>query len=189
MADSLPKQSSYVGIDSMIFNWTFRDAVDEKWEDDTKWKWVLARLLNRQLAEKKCSYIVPSVVLSESLAGLPEGEQQEFFNKMLSRCRIEQFDQWCGLKAAQIHQKHKGFIKELKLQRIVVKADLQIVATLIGKASCVYSHDSEFRKISNKVGLPAFDFPWPIPDWVDEQQLMDEARLKKESRPSWLASK
>lgn len=185
MTDTLPTSSSAVGVDTMIFSWLFRDTPDVSWSDDDKWKWVLSRQLLNILKIKKCELLVPAIVLGESLAGLQLVKQQDFFDKIRSRCRFEQFDQWSAFQAARIYRQFNGF-KDLGKPRNVVKADVQIIATLMGKVSCLYSHDTDCRKIANRAGLPAIDLPWPVADWVDEQELMDQVGLKKGSKPTWV---
>lgn len=185
MTDTLPLSGSAVGVDTMIFSWLFRDALDITWSEDDKWKWVLSRHLLHQLKAKKCDLLVPAIVLGESLAGLPLAKQQVFFDQIKSRCRFEQFDQWSAFQGARIYRQFNGF-KDLGIARNVVKADVQIIATLKGKVSCFYSHDVNCRKIANRAGLPALDLPWPVTDWVDEQELMDQVGLKKGSKPTWV---
>jgi predicted nucleic acid-binding protein len=129
--------------------------------------------------EQKDDILVPSVVLAEFLAGVPEERSAAVLAVMEKRFKIAPFDTPAAVIAARIWRKVKSenasLLDDLRqdgVSRIKIKADIQIIATAVArKADRIISHDAGLQKLAE-----GWIEAVPIPDIPTQGSLFEEGQ-------------
>lgn len=140
----------------MVLIYSLRKGTDAK----TRERRRRARILLSMLEEEKARIVVPSIVVSEILVGIPVEEHGAFVAELPRRFYCPPFDLQAAALAADLWQKHKKLPKRDQLQRTVLKADVLIVASAsVAQAKVFYSYERKCRRLATLAGLDARDLP------------------------------
>ena len=164
---------SLICVNNHLLIWGVRNEATKGQEDMVA---KAVRYINF-LDEQKDDILVPSVVLAEFLAGVPDERSAAVLAVMEKRFKIAPFDTPAAVIAARIWRKMKlenpALLDELKQagdSRTKIKADIQIIATAVArKAAQIISHDAGLQKLA--IGL--IDAV-PIPDIPTQGSLFDD---------------
>ncbi len=120
--------------------------------------------------------MVPAVVVSEFLTGLPKAQHQSLLEVLNRRFELPPFDVRTAAVAAGLWrdaaERNPQFREELKeafpgTQKVKIKADIMILATaLVRKADILYTHDGPLRTIADGL-IEVRDLPPPRPRQSD----------------------
>lgn len=118
-----------------------------------------AKALFADLDESDADVIVPAVVVSEFLAGVPKAQHVELLDVLNRLFQLPPFDVRTAALAAQLWRdaaERKPHLRELVretfpgTEKAKIKADMMILATaLVRKADTLYTHDGPLRTIAN----------------------------------------
>jgi predicted nucleic acid-binding protein len=140
-------------------------------------------ILLNHLDKENVRIVLPSVVVSEILAGIPHSDHGRTLSKLTQRFHVAPLDVAAASLAAEVWIKHRGLPKSEQMARNLLKVDSLVVATAkIGGARNFYSHDEGCRKLSALAGLVPKDLPTHSTD------LLLDAELRTGSATSGLES-
>jgi len=131
-----------------------------------------ATTLLEELDENDVDILVPAVVVSEFLAGVPKERHTELLNVLNGRFQLPPFDVRAAAVAAAIwrdsaardpnlRERVREAFPETKSAKI--KADVQILATALARnADVLYTHDGPLRTIADGL-IEVRELPQPRP--------------------------
>jgi predicted nucleic acid-binding protein len=141
-----------------------------------------AKILMQNLEIESATIVVPAIVVTEYLVGIEPEHHEATMSVFREAFEIPPFDLKAVSIAAKLWRAHRTLPVEEQLGRIVLKADVLIVAT--AKAFGVthyYSNDKGSRRLAEQAGLIAQDLPerspYLIPDAIEPK------RSKKSKKP------
>jgi predicted nucleic acid-binding protein len=117
-------------------------------------------ILLDELEEDGEEIVVPNIIVSELLVGIPAADHGKFVAELQNRFFMPTYDLRAAVIAASLWQQHRVLPKGKQIARTTLKADVMIVAT--AKAAGVtdfYSDDEKARALATLAGLAAHDFP------------------------------
>ncbi|HMP01366.1 MAG TPA: type II toxin-antitoxin system VapC family toxin [Gemmatales bacterium] len=149
------------GLDTQALIWAMPWwSIRPKQNQDVEEMSRRARILVRTLASEKAKTIVPTVVVSEFLAGISEGKHGEVLSALSSKFFCASFDIRAADLAARLAMKTRGLPKAEQGERQILRADILIVATAkIAGAAVFYSNDARCRKLAGLAEMKALDLP------------------------------
>ena len=116
--------------------------------------------------------IIPVVSVAELLVPLDTSQHGAFLATLTARFFCPPFDMHAASLAAQLWSYHRTLPPSEQLGRLVLKADVQIIATAkAAGASTFYSHDSKCRKLAIRAGMKASDLPTHCEDMFEDAEL------------------
>jgi predicted nucleic acid-binding protein len=148
-----------------------RDDDDERVKDLR----VRARILLDTLDERDDRIVIPSIVVAEYLAGVPLEQRRQSLAEIQDRFYCPPFDAVSAILAADLFVRRTELPEvERTKERVVIKADIQIVATAkTHGTSVLYSHDHRLRALAESVGIKAFDLPLRHPNMFVDRELRE----------------
>lgn len=111
----------------------------------------------RWLDDQGYSVIVPTIVVSELLAAIPNEKHHSFLSKFSSNWRIVEFDTLCAVQLAVIRHDEtmKKRLKQLQengnfgATKATLNVDAMIVATsIVHNVSTIYTYDTRMLKLA-----------------------------------------
>lgn len=118
-----------------------------------------AKFLLQKLIESECSIVLPAVVVGEVLAGVDASHQSALMEHLSRSFICAAYDVAAAGIAADLHKRLPSAAKYVEA-RIVLKADLQVVATAkVAGATQFYSIDARCRELSTALGMVSLDLP------------------------------
>lgn len=124
-----------------------------------------SRWLFEDLAQRKTIVVVSSVAVAEFLIGVDPRRHGDMIAEIQEMFVIHPFDLPAMSYAARLWDRHRDLPKAEQLDRYVLKADVQIVATAKSAGvSTFYSHDKKARGLAETLGMNAMDLPTVAPD-------------------------
>lgn len=137
-----------------------------------------AAILLADLAEAKEKIIVPAVVVTELLCGIPRDHHGEFVAELQRRFFCPPFDLRACALAAELWQQRPSSPQGPHSQRPLLKLDVMIVATAkVAGAGVFYSNDKQCRAFAALANLDARDLP------THSQNLFTEAEVNRSHGP------
>jgi hypothetical protein len=126
-----------------------------------------ARILLQLFNEQEIELCVPSVVVSELLAGVEPSKHANLLAEFEQKFFCPPFDLKACALAARLWQFERGLQgtsaglpKTERSERRLLKSDILIVASAkIAGASLFYSHEKKCRRLAQEAGMRAFDLP------------------------------
>lgn len=150
-------QPLILGVDTQILVWGIRKEGDHKMMQRAKWLFEWLNTLDRGF-----EIIVPSIVLTEYLARIPEARREYVIASFHDGgFKLPGYDVDCVLLGTKLFEEilpeatrsDEGWKHKLR-------ADTLIVATAKQKGATVfYSNDGDCRKAAERAGLEARDLP------------------------------
>lgn len=141
-------------LDNNILIWGIRDVATEGQEEMIG----RAKALLLDLVEERADIIVPSVVVSEFLTGIPNEQHAGTLKVLNKRFQLPPFDVRCAAVAASLWRSFAERNPSLRsllneqfpgTQRAKIKADIQIIATAIARnADVIYTHDGALAMVA-----------------------------------------
>ena len=135
-----------------------------------------ARALMKELEKNKVDILVPAVVVSEFLAGVPKSQHTELLRVLNRRFELPPFDVRAAAVAAEVWREIASRNPDLRAQiqetfpgtqRSKIKADIQILATaLVRKADVLYTHDGPLTNVAAGL-ITVRGLPPPPPTQVE----------------------
>lgn len=127
-----------------------------------------AKALFDELEDQDAEILVPTVVVSEFLAGVPKSEHEELLRVLDRRFQLPPFDVRAAAVAARVWRDAAERNPHLRDQireafpgtsKVKIKADIQILATSLARnADVLYTHDGALRMMGEGLievrGLP-----------------------------------
>lgn len=161
-----------VCLDNHMLIWGVRGYSTQGQEDRVG----RARDLFQELDDADAEILVPSVVVAEFLAGVPQPRHVELLDVLNRRFQIPPFDVRTAAVAAALWREaaeRNPHLKDLVresfpgTEKAKIKADMMILATaLTRKADILYTHDGPLRKIAEE-RIEVRDLPPPRPKQAD----------------------
>lgn len=150
-----------VALDTPVLVWALPWPSKTKATQDEVVMRQRARLLLRDLVKVDAKIIVPSIVASEYLIGVPADKRGQVLSEISSRFFCASFDILASEWAAKLWHQARALPKEEQpQQRQVIRADTMIVASAkVAGAKHFYSHDAFCRKVAEYAGMAARDLP------------------------------
>jgi hypothetical protein len=126
-----------------------------------------ARILLQMFDEQKIELCVPSVVVSELLAGVDPSKHANVLANFEQRFFCPPFDLKACALAAKLWQFERGLKgtssglpQAERTERRLLKSDILIVASAkVAGASLFYSHEKKCRRLAEQAGMKAEDLP------------------------------
>lgn len=117
-------------------------------------------ILLHELRESNSTIVVPTITASELLAGIEPVHHGRFLAELQDQFMLAPFDLPASSLAASLFQFAAELPKEEKPTRMVLKADVMIVASAkTAGATQFYSHEPRVRKIVERAGMEPKDLP------------------------------
>lgn len=135
-----------VCIDTNVLIWAIQGKAHKSQADMV----LRTRALMAHLHKNKTQIVVPAIVFTEFLIGLPEDDQSQSQKIIEDNYEIIPYDTFIALFFNRIWRDiNKG--KNLpEVTRTELKADLMLVATALAvKSECIYSTDKPLKKIAS----------------------------------------
>jgi hypothetical protein len=150
-----------VGIDTQTLIWGMPYPSKPRPTQDVAEMRRRAGLLFRSLQEQEATVIIPTVVVSEFLAGIAPEKRGDVLSNLSSRFHCVSFDVLASDLAATLWDKTRPLPRtDLPQQRQVLKADILIVATAkIAGATWFYSHEAPCRKLAELAEMEGKNLP------------------------------
>lgn len=175
------------GCDSQVLMWAFPwamrpDKKKSRGSQDVPQMRLRAKILMRLLEERGIQLCVPSVVVSELLAGIDPRKYASILAEFEDRFFCPPFDIKASALAATLWQferglpgtPNKGLPAAERTERPIFKSDILIVASArIAGASLFYSHDGKCRRLAEQAGMAAADLPHSSGNFVTDQELAE----------------
>ncbi len=134
-----------------------------------------ARILLDILQEGNDRIVIPSIVVAEYLAGVPNDQRRKSLSEIQDRFYCPPFDAVSALLAADLFVRRSELPEEERgKDRIVIKADIQIVASAkTHGTSILYSNDRGLRSLAETVGIKASDLPMHHPNMFVDRDIRE----------------
>lgn len=169
MSESLP--TKIAACDSQALMWALPWAMshekkNKKTPQDVPTMRQRAKWLLKQLNEQEIELYIPSVVITEILAGVDPKKHARLIAEFDARFFCPSLDPKAAAIAARLWQFERGLQgvgglpENERSQRIVLKSDMLIIGS--AKAAGVglfYSHDAKCRRLAKEAGMLSFDLP------------------------------
>ncbi len=155
--------NSLVALDTQILIWgglrrSVRGLTLHSADDADKEK--RARILLHELDGIKARIIIPSVAVAELLCPIDPQEHNNFLAIITRRFDCPPFDIRATSLAAKLWQHNRALPMEEQINRSVLKADMQIIATArIRGARFFFSDDEKCRKLARVADMEALPLP------------------------------
>ena len=148
-----------------------------------------AKILIHNLHVEGATIVVPAVVISEYLSGVDSAHHEKTIAAFRDSFEIPPFDLKSVSIAAKLWQAHRSLPVAEQLGRIVLKADVLIIATMKAfGVSHYYSNDAKSRTLAKQAGLIPHDLPerspYLIPEVVEQKKKRAKSRERPENDPS-----
>jgi predicted nucleic acid-binding protein len=149
----LVNMSDLVCIDTMILIW----GLKKKAQPGQEIMIQAAEKLLDELEHTSTKVIIPSPVIGELLAPIPQNEHSNFLSLLGKNMIIVPYDMKAAARCAHILRTNtdKGVYEEIKqeeptITRNHLKVDFMIVAIAVAnQANLIYSNDSHIKKFAN----------------------------------------
>src|ERR1022692_4798738 len=141
-----------------------------------------AKYLLKYLAEQEIALEVPSIVVSELLAGVDPQKHAKLLSEFDARFFCPPFDLRACPLAAKLWQFERGLQgltsglpEEERSVRKVLKSDILIVASAkVAGAALFFSHESKCRRLAIEAGMEAKDLPESSGDLFTDQEIDED---------------
>jgi predicted nucleic acid-binding protein len=143
-----------------------------------------AKLALRILEDAGADLYIPSIVVSELLAGIDSPKHARVLAEFDSRFFCPSFDTKACALAARLWQYERGLPgvsaglpRHEQTDRRVLKSDILIVATAkVAGVTVFYSHEEKCRRLAAEAGMEARDLPTTSGNFVTDQEVEEEER-------------
>jgi predicted nucleic acid-binding protein len=142
------------GLDNHILIWAIRGVAEVGQETMIR----RAKLLLEELEKEQADIVIPAVVVSEFLTGVPKPQHTELLRVLSRRFQLPPFDVRAAAVAATIWRDNAEKNPELReqiretfpgVERAKIKADIQIIATCVARnVDVLFSHDGPLRTLA-----------------------------------------
>jgi predicted nucleic acid-binding protein len=133
-------------------------------------------ILLDQLAAREETVILPTVAVSEVLAGVESAYHGTFLAELQELFVIQPYDLPAASWAARLWQMHRGLPKEDQIARSVLKSDVMILATAKAAGAAVFfSHEPKVRNLAEMAGMAGRDLPFHHEDMFADQEVRRRA--------------
>lgn len=148
-----------------------------------------ARILLRMLESEKIELYIPSIVISELLAGVEGQKHARLLAEFDVRFFCPPFDTKACPLAARLWQFERGLPgassglpKEEQSDRKVLKSDILIVASAkVAGVTLFYSHEAKCRRLATEAGMTTQDLPMTSGNFVTDQEVAEEEAKDRDS--------
>ncbi len=163
-----------VALDTMILIWCLRDSKLASPATPNEAKRVRAQALFKDLNEQKARLVIPTVIVSELLYGVPARDRRQFLEFLSSNFFCPPFDLRASLLASEIWEQTRQAPPAESSNRNIIKADAMIVATAkVAGVNVFYSDDAGCRRMASACNLDARDLP------SHSENLLTDAEARK----------
>ena len=111
-----------------------------------------AKQLIRMCEEQGHRIIIPSIVVSELLIGIPLGKHADFVNQINESYIVAPYDTPASVQCARMWLEKRALVNSLRESGVAkreLKADFMIAATAIArKCDCIYTEDRELERFA-----------------------------------------
>jgi predicted nucleic acid-binding protein len=150
------------GFDNNILVWGTRkdlDPVDDHGRDIADLQ-RRARVLFLELERKSIEVVIPEIVISEYLCGVPLKDHNAVISTFHERFFCQPFDALAAAISASLFFYSRSLDDELRRPKRLLKIDTMVVASAKAAICTVfYSNDERCRKLAQKAGMVAHDLP------------------------------
>jgi len=114
---------------------------------------VRAKILLRELSDKKATIVLPTIAIAELLVPVPSGQKSQLLSELQKVFACRPFDLPATAIAADLWSRYKQLPQDQQYEsRDILKSDAMIVATAKAAGATVfYSHDGRCRKMASLV--------------------------------------
>lgn len=150
------------GVDTMVLIWGMQEAQTGPAPagQDVPEMRRRAEILIEELSDQGERIVVPTVMVAELLAKIEPRKYGDFIATLQERFFCPPLDLRASALAAELWQRHRSLPLDQQLPRIILKADVLIVATArVAGARIFYSHEPKCRKVAELAGMESRDLP------------------------------